>query len=59
MLVYILIHVHAHVLQTKLLMPMGSTDLVEVVKRSLLQYSREFSELELLMFPEVNAQKPD
>jgi dynein heavy chain 2 len=39
--------------QTRILMPMGSADLVDVVKRSLLQYSREFNELELYMFPEV------
>ena len=54
MLVSILIYVQTYASQTKLLMPMGSTDLVDVVKRSLLQYSREFSELELFMFPEVN-----
>ena len=34
-------------------MEMGSNDLLEIVKRGLLQYSREFRELEMYLFPEV------
>jgi hypothetical protein len=33
---------------------MKSSDLLEVVKRALVQYSREFSQLEMLLFNEVN-----
>ena len=34
-------------------MPMGKIDLMDTVKHSLVQYSREFNTLELYLFPEV------